>query len=129
LTTSIEGIFAGGDAVTGPLTVIDAIAHGKKAACLIDNYLRGESLISKAEKRIPEKLSEEEIAVLKEQFPYQKKVNMPELLPRERVKDFREVEQGYNIEQAQEESKRCLSSCIFCEDCANICSAKAISIS
>jgi NADH-quinone oxidoreductase subunit F len=41
-TTNIEGVFAGGDVVTGPKTVIEAIAAGKNAAISIDHYLRGE---------------------------------------------------------------------------------------
>lgn len=40
-TTNVEGVFAGGDVVTGPKTVIEAIAAGKKAAIAIDKYLRG----------------------------------------------------------------------------------------
>lgn len=35
LETSMEGVFAGGDAVTGPATVIEAVLAGKKAACSI----------------------------------------------------------------------------------------------
>lgn len=42
--TSLEGVFSGGDVVTGPKTVIDAIAAGKRAAVSIDRYLRGEPL-------------------------------------------------------------------------------------
>ena len=51
-TTNIEGVFAGGDVVTGPKTVIDAIAAGKKAAITIDHYLRGE--VIKQERRLPD---------------------------------------------------------------------------
>ena len=40
--TSLEGVFSGGDVVTGPKTVIDAIAAGKSAAVSIDRFLRGE---------------------------------------------------------------------------------------
>ena len=42
LATSRKGLFAGGDVVTGPNTVVDAIAAGKKAAAMIDRYLSGE---------------------------------------------------------------------------------------
>lgn len=38
--TSLEGVFAGGDAVTGPKIAIEAIAQGKNAARVIDSYLR-----------------------------------------------------------------------------------------
>ena len=51
-TTNLEGVFAGGDVVTGPKTVIDAIATGKKAAITIDHYLRGEPVVS--EHRLPD---------------------------------------------------------------------------
>ena len=44
LATSREGVFAGGDVVAGPSSVIDAIAHGKRAAKAIDNYLTGQPL-------------------------------------------------------------------------------------
>lgn len=40
METSLQGVFAGGDAVTGPATVIEAIEAGKRAATSIDNYLR-----------------------------------------------------------------------------------------
>ncbi|MFC2122508.1 NADH-quinone oxidoreductase subunit NuoF [Bacteroidota bacterium] len=45
LATSREGVFAGGDAVTGPASVIEAIAHGRLAAISIDRYLGGEGNI------------------------------------------------------------------------------------
>lgn len=44
LATSRPGLFAGGDVVTGPNTVVDAIAAGKKAAVMIDRFLSGEPL-------------------------------------------------------------------------------------
>jgi NADPH-dependent glutamate synthase beta subunit-like oxidoreductase len=43
LETSIPGVFAGGDVVTGPATVIEAIVAGKKAAYYINDYLKGEA--------------------------------------------------------------------------------------
>ncbi|UCD84841.1 MAG: NADH-quinone oxidoreductase subunit NuoF, partial [Deltaproteobacteria bacterium] len=42
LETTLPGVFAGGDVVSGPAAVIDAIAAGQRAAVSIDNYLRGE---------------------------------------------------------------------------------------
>lgn len=44
MATGIKGVFAGGDVVRGPNTVIEAIADGKRAASVIDRYIRGESL-------------------------------------------------------------------------------------
>jgi formate dehydrogenase beta subunit len=40
METSVEGIFAGGDAVTGPATVIEAVCAGKRAAKTIGSYLK-----------------------------------------------------------------------------------------
>ncbi len=43
--TSIKGIFAGGDIVSGPASVIDAVGHGRKAARSIDKFLGGDGNI------------------------------------------------------------------------------------
>ncbi|HUL32029.1 MAG TPA: FAD-dependent oxidoreductase, partial [Thermodesulfobacteriota bacterium] len=45
LETSVKGIFAGGDIVTGPGTIVESMAHGRRAALSIDRYLRGEDLL------------------------------------------------------------------------------------
>jgi NADH-quinone oxidoreductase subunit F len=44
LETARPGVFAGGDAVTGPGTVVDAMAAGRRAALMVDRWLRGEPL-------------------------------------------------------------------------------------
>ena len=54
LATGKKGVFAGGDAVTGPATVIEAISSGKKAALFIDAFLRGEE---RPRKPLAQKLS------------------------------------------------------------------------
>jgi formate hydrogenlyase subunit 6/NADH:ubiquinone oxidoreductase subunit I len=53
---------------------------------------------------------------------------MPELPSEKRVKDFKEVEQGYSRDQAREETERCLTTCIFCEICWKVCPAQAITL-
>ncbi len=130
LATNIEGVFAGGDVVTGPAMVIDAIAAGKKAAQSIDKYLRAQPL-DRAEKGKPaEKLSAEEIAALKRRYPTKSRVKMAEVAPLKRIKDFSEVEQGYSIRQAQAEARRCLSCgvCSECRQCVKLCEADAIDL-
>jgi heterodisulfide reductase subunit A len=130
LATSVEGVFAGGDVVTGPAMVIDAIAAGKKVAQSIDKYLQAQPL-DRVEKGKPtEKLNEEEIAALKRRFPPKGRVRMEELAPPERIKDFSEVEQGYSIKQAQGEAERCLSCgvCSECRQCEKLCEAGAIDL-
>jgi heterodisulfide reductase subunit A len=133
LASDIEGIFAGGDVVSGPAMVIDAIAAGKKAAQSIDEYVKGEALTSKEDKRTARKLSEEEVSALERRFPSRNRVKAEELRPEKRIKSFEEVERGYVALEAQQESGRCLASqiegCIECGECKEACEAKAIDFS
>jgi len=105
LATSKEGVFAGGDAITGPATVIEAISSGKKAAISINRYLRGEPL-----ERPPEiKKKYFGIDELVEIEPSQeKRTKMPCLPIEERKKGFQEIELGFSQEEALKEAKRCL---------------------
>ncbi|PIP48793.1 MAG: 4Fe-4S ferredoxin, partial [Chloroflexi bacterium CG23_combo_of_CG06-09_8_20_14_all_45_10] len=127
---NIEGVFAGGDVVTGPAFVIDAIAAGKRAARFIDRYLKGEPFEGEEEEKEPEKLSEEEIEDRKKRFPAQKRVKIEEEPIGERIKDFRDVSLGYTAEEAIEEASRCLAGqiegCIECHECEKRCEANAI---
>jgi len=105
LQTNRQGIFAGGDAATGPATVIEAIAAGKRAAEMIDRYLRGLELKVVGENIGPIiRLTEEEIAKI-ERKPRQE---MPKLPLEARRGNFDEVELGFDEEAAVEEAKRCL---------------------
>lgn len=105
LQTNKPGIFAGGDCVTGPATVIEAIAAGKKAAEIIDRYLRGLELKVVEEKVEPViVLAGEEIAKSEKKT----RERMPKLPLEERRLNFNEVELGYDEEAAVKEAKRCL---------------------
>lgn len=128
--TNVEGVFAGGDVVTGPAFVIDAIAAGKKTARSMDQYLNGQPLEGEEQGKEPEKLSQEEIEDLKRRFPSGNKVEMREEPVKERTKDFREVALGYSLEETTEEASRCLAGqiegCIECHECERRCEPKAI---
>lgn len=130
LATNVDGIFAAGDAVTGPRTVVEAMAAGRKAAQYIHSYLLGEPLpIGLAEvKRLIPKISQEEIEELRREHPSRKRVSMRELSSSERIKGFREVEPGFDLAQAQEEASRCLGCgiCAECRECERVCEPKAI---
>jgi heterodisulfide reductase subunit A len=129
LGTSVDGVFAGGDVVTGPLMVIDAMAAGRKAARSIDKYLRGEPLPAEVEeKKEAQKPDDDEVASLKKEHPEQARAEVPELPPEQRIRSFDEVELGFSLAQAQEEAKRCLSCgvCSECRECVRICQAGAI---
>ncbi len=128
--TNVEGVFAGGDVVTGPAFVIDAIAAGKKAARSMSRYLRGEPLVEEAHPRAPEKLSEEEVAGLGAWVGAAQRIRMPEETPEARAGDFREAALGYAPAEAQKEASRCLAGqiegCIECGECERRCDVKAI---
>jgi NADPH-dependent glutamate synthase beta subunit-like oxidoreductase len=105
LQTNKKGVFAGGDAVTGPATVIEAVAAGKKAAEMIARYLRGlELTVGEEESRPLVKLTDEEIQAI-EKKPRKR---MPKLPLEKRVGNFNEVELGFSEEAAVAEAKRCL---------------------
>jgi heterodisulfide reductase subunit A-like polyferredoxin/coenzyme F420-reducing hydrogenase delta subunit len=123
LQTSLPEVFAGGDAASGPATVIEAIAAGKKAAISIDRYLRNEDLKAKREEEV--KRVEE---VPKEDIRKKPKHVMPVLPVDERIESFKEVELGFTEEMAVKEAKRCLScgGCAECFQCEKACEANAI---
>jgi len=107
LTTGVPGVFAGGDAVTGPATVIEAIAAGHKAATSIDRYLRGESLEYK--KELPRIIDIDDVDTESiEGFKKKDRESMPTLPIQERVLGFKEVEFGFNERIALAEANRCL---------------------
>ncbi|HID05757.1 MAG TPA: hypothetical protein EYP10_01280 [Armatimonadetes bacterium] len=105
LATQFEGIFAGGDVVTGPATVIEAMAGGLHAAESIDRYLRGVDL--KEGRFVPPPLPTEE--VLYEIEPSEApRYEIPTLPLEQRRRTFEEIERPYDAETAMEEGKRCL---------------------
>jgi NADPH-dependent glutamate synthase beta subunit-like oxidoreductase len=109
LATNIRGVFAGGDAVSGPATVIDAVAAGRKAAIAMDRYLRGEDLDYKLP--IPEAIPFEDLDLTG--FKKRKRQKMPCLDPKQRIKSFREVELGLTEISAHIEAERCLQCGMF----------------
>ncbi|MFH1434597.1 MAG: FAD-dependent oxidoreductase [Pseudomonadota bacterium] len=148
MATSLPGLYACGDATTGPATVIEAVAAGKRAARAIDariqdpaadvrdvvrDVVRGFSPApapAPAHDRKPISLEDLEARVKKE---FQKKPaqKMYCLAPKERRKTFEEVETGFTKEQAMAEAARCLAcgGCCRCGSCVKACEAKAIDLS
>lgn len=105
-------VFAGGDAVTGAATVVEAIAAGKEAARSMDAFLKGEDMAA-YEAGLPEFDKPPMIAIpafRPEKVERQEPAQMP---PGERRENFREVEQGFPEQQVRTEGRRCLQ-CI-CE--------------
>jgi NADH-quinone oxidoreductase subunit F len=103
LATDIEGVFAGGDIVSGPASVIEAIAAGRLAAVSIDKFLGGKGDIA-------EKLTTPEAAkpYVAEEGGVEKRQAVPLMAPGIRVKSFNVGEFGYTKELAELEASRCL---------------------
>jgi len=97
---------AGGDAVTGPDTVIGAIAAGHQAAMEIDAAIRAENGEAAYEEPAEEKIAVP--AVIDEENPEAPQAKMPEVRAAERVRSFVEVELGFAAEEAVREACRCL---------------------
>ena len=106
METSKTGVFAGGDVIRGPATVVEAIADGIKAASAIDKFLGGSGKLVEVTRK---KARIDEIPFdLEAEIVEQRRVEAPLLPPEERVLGFREVEQGYTLNDVIEEAKRCL---------------------
>jgi len=124
LATNIPGVFAGGDAVKGPATVIEAIAAGRKVAISIDSYLQEESLPPE-EEPLPT-VTIEDIDL--REVERKNRAVMPAIPIKKRSHSFTEVNLGFSQEVAIDEANRCLNCgiCSWCRECEKVCEAKAI---
>jgi len=107
LLTSQEGVFSGGDVVTGPKTVVEAIAAGKEAAESIDKYLAGKSMDKEYKLNRPS-IYVEPVELTEEEIEKATRPKMPKLRVQARQKNFKEVELGITKEMAIKEARRCL---------------------
>ena len=122
--TSRNGVYAGGDAVSGPSIAIDAIGAARRAAYAIDISLSGAPS-----------------AYWADSFPQRETVknlyngeavrgHLAKLEPKTRIKNFREVEQDFTETAAKTQAERCLScmteECIGCKICEKYCPPQAI---
>jgi NADH-quinone oxidoreductase subunit F len=109
LATDLPGVFAGGDVVTGPSTVVEAMASGYRAAVSIDRYLKGQDLyqgrVYQALRRADVPKREEDEGEAGGTKPRE---NMPALATERRVCTFEEVNLGFEEETAIREARRCL---------------------
>jgi len=107
LSTNIQGIFAGGDFVTGPTTVIEAIAAGRRAAIAIDKYFKGDT--TRVILHDTKKMVQHEIRLgEEEEMGERPRIKIELLPPKKRSRTFEEIELGYTEEKAREEAKRCM---------------------
>ncbi|SPD75468.1 CoB--CoM heterodisulfide reductase iron-sulfur subunit A family protein [uncultured Desulfobacterium sp.] len=123
--TGREGVFAGGDAQTGPWVAIGAIAAGREAAESIVRYLDGRDM---AEGRQPISKENPVYRPIPVDIPKKDRARMPELSPAERKGNFNEMELGYDEDTGKAEADRCLNCgyCCECFQCVENCKAGAV---
>ncbi len=121
--TSIPGVYSGGDAGTGPATVVEAVAAGKQAAESIARQIKGEDLY---EGRPWTGVDNPEYPPIPNIRP-QARAKSPELSVTER-KGFAEVELAFAENEAVAEANRCLNCgvCSECMECVKACPAEAV---
>jgi NADH-quinone oxidoreductase subunit F len=107
LTTSRPGVFAGGDVTTGPNTVIDAIAAGKRAAVMIERYLTGEEM-KQLEKHVMPSIYIPPAPVSEQELLESRRVELPRADAQARRGTFTEVEMRLAEKEAKREARRCL---------------------
>jgi NADH-quinone oxidoreductase subunit F len=106
LATSRPGVFAAGDVVTGPNTIIEAVAAGKRAAAMISRYLRGAELAVPPRSHLPQThVPPVEVGSDEARRP---RVETPRASVEWRRRNFAEVEVGLSVEEATREARRCL---------------------
>ncbi|MBU1888304.1 MAG: FAD-dependent oxidoreductase [Candidatus Omnitrophica bacterium] len=115
LATNIPGVFAGGDVVAGPNTVIDAISSGKKVAAMIDKYIQGQSLAMEYKLTRPTRYMTP-LELTEEEIEDSKRLPVPSLPINKRISNFNEVELGISEEMAKKEARRCLRCDLETED-------------
>ena len=116
LETSIPGVFAGGDVVNGPDTVVGALAHGRQVAYAIDTYLQyGEA------RPIPYELRPWKTNLIVDVSNVRRieRHKISGIAPEIRVQDFREVQYNFDEDEALEEAERCLQC--ECRRCVKTC--------
>jgi len=129
LATDRPGVFAGGDLVTGPASIIEAIAQGRRAAASIDRFLGGRGRID--QELLP---PEEEVIVLDYTCDGKTRVTIPCAPITERVTGFTAVEKDLSEGAAMKEAQRCRgcdarefmvtvydSGCKDCSYCMEVC--------
>jgi heterodisulfide reductase subunit A-like polyferredoxin len=122
LATGIPGVFAGGDAVLGPASLVEAMGHGHRAAEAIHRYIStGEAT---AQRPVDHKLAPNPLPSATRQPRHP----MPQSPVHERKRDMREIDLGYSEEDAIAEARRCLNCglCSDCRLCEKVCAPGAI---
>ncbi len=105
LETNIPGVFAGGEAASGPGAAVEAMAAGRKAASAIDRYLGGKGIPHQIAS-IP-RLEKLQLAPV-EEFAGMARISAARLSAPGRIHSMELIRRRYSDEQAQREASRCL---------------------
>lgn len=147
--TKQKGVFAGGDIIQQPRTVVHAIGSGKRAAIFIDSFLKGEKweglfdglrigergslsmkrYLQEESERVPLSSKTVHLKDLNlDYFEYKKRKKMPKAQTSKRLGSFEEVNLSLSEETAREEANRCFSCgvCNLCDNCYIFCPDVAI---
>ena len=111
LMTTRKGVFAGGDCVSGPATLVQAMAHGEKAARSIDDYLTLGRIRFQPNERMAQLVADVQPMIAKGiniPIRHEYRVKIKELDPLIRKKIFEEVEKPISIDEAYSEAQRCM---------------------
>ena len=108
LATDRKGVFAGGDALTGPQTAIEAIAAGQRAASSIKRYLQGKELSPLIQRDGYKPIAISSLPPSEEETRERARVRVAEIHMTDRKTSFKEIVLPYTAEEAREEASRCL---------------------
>jgi heterodisulfide reductase subunit A-like polyferredoxin len=127
LETSIKGVFAGGDNASGPASVIEAVAAGKRAAESIGRYLNGDDMLSDRFESTLKPVKEELLPDLTG-VDRKARATAAEMEPEKRMGNFSEIESAFSVDDAIAEVERCLNcaQCSECMECVSACEKKAL---
>jgi formate dehydrogenase beta subunit len=150
LATPLEGVYAAGDAITGPSSIAEAIGTGRRAAIAMDCYLNGKQMSEissiyvddhgyitteeyahgEVEVNSQHVVAYNEILNL-EYYGKENQVKMRRLATQETLEGFDEINKGYTREEAIREANRCFhcGHCSMCGNCVELCPLDVLAIS